>query len=80
MLSTLLSIFMAALIAFALIGLLSDQQAKHNNKLTPGLNLLPGDISWQNESGNVRVYFPVVSSLVLSIIVSLGMWLFGRFF
>ena len=36
---------------------------------------LPGDISVG--SGNVRVYFPVVSCILLSVILSLAMWVLG---
>lgn len=35
------------------------------------LTLLPGDVSYQNKSGNVRVYFPVTTSIVLSIVLTL---------
>jgi hypothetical protein len=74
MFSTLITIFVASLIALVLIGLLSDKQATTNKNITPGLNLLPGDIAWKNQSGNVRVYFPVTSSIVLSIVVSLVLY------
>jgi hypothetical protein len=46
----------------------------------PGLNRLgrlPGDIAYENE--NVKFYFPLVTSLLLSAILSLLVWLFkGR--
>jgi drug/metabolite transporter (DMT)-like permease len=38
-----------------------------------GFRGLPGDIRY--ETDNVRVYFPVVTCLVLSVLLSLGMWL-----
>jgi Protein of unknown function (DUF2905) len=77
MFSTLMTLFIAALIGLALIGYLSDRQAQSGNtNLTPGLTLLPGDIKWQNESGNVKVYFPITTSIVLSVVLSLAMWLF----
>lgn len=41
-----------------------------------GLGRLPGDIVV--ERGNVRLYFPLASSLVLSLVVSLLFWLFNR--
>lgn len=45
-----------------------------------GFRGLPGDIRW--ESGNVRVYVPIVSaiviSLVLTIILNLVLWLMRR--
>lgn len=38
-----------------------------------GFRGLPGDISYQGQ--NVRIYFPIVSCIVLSIVLTLGMWL-----
>jgi ABC-type glycerol-3-phosphate transport system permease component len=77
MLTFLLTLFIAVLVAFAILGMLSDHQAKSGQaNLTPGLQLLPGDFKWENESGNVKVYFPFASSIVLSVIVSLIFWLF----
>jgi hypothetical protein len=39
------------------------------------LGRLPGDISVGN--GNVRFYFPIVTSLLLSVVLSLLLWLFS---
>lgn len=41
-----------------------------------GLGRLPGDIVWQR--GNTRVYFPVVTSIVLSVVLSLIVYLISR--
>ena len=38
------------------------------------LGKLPGDIAY--EKGPVRVYFPVMTSLLVSLILSLLMWIF----
>lgn len=38
-----------------------------------GFRGLPGDISY--EGSNVRVYFPIVSCIVLSLVLTLGMWI-----
>lgn len=37
---------------------------------------LPGDIYFSK--GNVRVYFPVVTCLLLSVLLTLLLWLFRR--
>jgi hypothetical protein len=37
---------------------------------------LPGD--FRIERGNFRFYFPLATSILLSIAVSLALWLFGR--
>jgi hypothetical protein len=41
-----------------------------------GLGRLPGDIRVETESGGF--YFPIVTSLVISIVVSLLLWFFRR--
>jgi len=41
-----------------------------------GLGRLPGDIVI--ERGNTSFYFPVVTCLLISVALSLVMWLFGR--
>jgi hypothetical protein len=42
----------------------------------PGLGRLPGDIHIQR--GNWSFYFPLATSLVLSVVLSLLFYLFGR--
>jgi len=37
-----------------------------------GFHGLPGDVSYQGR--NVRIYFPIVSCIVLSVLLTLGMW------
>jgi hypothetical protein len=41
-----------------------------------GLGRLPGDIVV--ERGELRLYFPIITCLVVSVVVSLILWLFGR--
>jgi hypothetical protein len=41
-----------------------------------GLGRLPGDIAI--ERGNYRFYFPIVTSLVISVVLTLLFWLFRR--
>lgn len=41
-----------------------------------GFRGLPGDI--QYESDNVRIYFPVVTMLALSVVLSLVLWIIQR--
>lgn len=47
------------------------------SKVTGGRGaLLPGDIAvkW----GNLRIYFPIMTCILISIILTLILWLFGR--
>lgn len=41
-----------------------------------GLGRLPGDIMFQR--GNVTFFFPLATSILLSVALSLIMWLFNR--
>lgn len=41
-----------------------------------GLGRLPGDIVVERD--NVRFYFPIVTSIVISVILSLVLWLLNR--
>jgi hypothetical protein len=40
------------------------------------LKLLSGDISYESPSGNFRFYFPITTSLVISAVLTLVLWLF----
>ena len=69
---TFLKIFIVTILALAVIGWLADRRAAaQRSDVTPGLSLLPGDIKYESPNGNVRVYFPVVTSIVLSIVLTL---------
>ena len=69
---TFIKIFVVVVLALALIGWLADRRAAANRPdVTPGLSFLPGDIKYESPSGNVRVYFPIVTSIVLSVVLTL---------
>lgn len=38
-----------------------------------GFRGMPGDINYEGQ--NVRFYFPIVTSIVLSVLLTLGIWL-----
>ncbi len=38
-----------------------------------GFRGMPGDIAYQGE--HVRIYFPIVTSIVASILLTVGLWL-----
>lgn len=40
-----------------------------------GYRGLPGDISYESPSGSFRFYFPIVTCLLLSVLLTLAMWL-----
>jgi len=75
---TFLKIFIVMVLALAFIGWLADRRAAANKPgVTPGLSFLPGDIKYESSNGNVRVYFPIVTSIILSVMLTLILRLFG---
>jgi hypothetical protein len=40
---------------------------------------LPGDLHGRSRSGNAQVYFPLATSIVLSVLLSLILWLLRSF-
>lgn len=42
------------------------------------LGRLPGDISWTNRTGSVRIYFPLMTMLLLSLLLTLILWLLRK--
>ena len=43
----------------------------------PVYALLPGDIKYESPSGNFRFYFPVTTSIILSVVLTLLLRLFS---
>jgi Protein of unknown function (DUF2905) len=37
----------------------------------PGESFLPGDIKYESPNGNVRIYFPIVTAIILSVLFTL---------
>lgn len=42
----------------------------------PGIGKLPGDIMYEGK--RVRFYFPITTCIVISLIITLILWLIGR--
>jgi Protein of unknown function (DUF2905) len=69
---TFLKILIVMVLVLAFIGWLADRRAAAGRSdVTPGLSLLPGDIKYESPSGNVRIYFPIVTSIILSVVLTL---------
>ena len=45
--------------------------------VTPGLSLLPCDIKYESPNGNVRIHFPIVTSIALSVVLTLILRIFS---
>lgn len=76
--STFIAVFIGVVLGLALIGWFLDRRADaRRSNVTPGLSLLPGDIKYESPDGNVRIYFPIVTSIVVSIVVTLMLRIFS---
>ena len=59
--------------ALGAIAYLSEMRSGSDARKDAALQLLPGDIKYESPSGNFRFYFPVTTSIVLSIVLTLVM-------
>jgi len=48
----------------------------HFGPAVPGLGRLPGDI--RIERSGVRLYLPITTSILISVVLSVALWLFSR--
>ena len=48
-------------------------------RLNIPLGRLPGDISWRSKGGNTSFYFPVVTCVVISVLLTLVFWIINAF-
>ncbi len=75
------SLILTALVILLTLGALAyladKQHAGGSDDEKPVYALLPGDIKYESPNGNFRFYFPVTTSIVLSIVLTLVLWLFS---
>lgn len=72
--TTILITALVLAVTLALIAFLAERrQSGGDVRQSKPLQLLPGDIKYESPSGNVRVYFPITTSIVLSIVLALVM-------
>jgi DUF2905 family protein len=62
------------MLALGLVSYLSSQRPNGSNDRASALSLLPGDIKYESPSGNFRFYFPITTSIVVSIILTLVLY------
>lgn len=66
------------LLGLGLIGNISQWRAdQRGEQQSPALTLLPGDIKYESKGGNFKFYFPITTSILLSLILTLAMRLFS---
>jgi Protein of unknown function (DUF2905) len=64
------------MLTLGLVSYISGKRVDDPPSGAPMLSLLPGDIKYESPSGNFRFYFPITTSIVISIVLTLVLWLF----
>jgi DUF2905 family protein len=62
------------MLALGLVSYVSGRRSNGTNQHASALTLLPGDIKYESPSGNFRFYFPITTSIVVSIILTLVLY------
>lgn len=66
------------ILTLGVIGYVADQRSRKDMRLKgAALQLLPGDIKYESPSGNFKFFFPITTSIVLSLVVSILVRLFS---
>jgi hypothetical protein len=62
------------MLALGLVSYVSSKRANRASDEASALSLLPGDIKYESPSGRFRFYFPITTSIVISIILTLVLY------
>lgn len=78
MLAAFLGTALVIVLTLGAIAYVQETRARaKDDQAPPVYSLLPGDIKYESPSGNFRFYFPITTSIVLSIVLTLLMRLFS---
>jgi hypothetical protein len=71
-----ITFLLTTLIIMLALGLVSYVSSKRSNSdQTSAVSLLPGDIKYESPGGGFTFYFPIATSIVVSIILTLVLYL-----
>ena len=62
------------MLALGAVSYMSSKWSNHRHDQTPALSLLPGDIKYESPGGRFIFYFPITTSIVVSIILTLVLY------
>ena len=72
---TFLAVLIVVMLTLGVLSYLKGQHADQGREQANMYSLLPGDIKYESPSGNFRFYFPITTSIVISLVLSLVLWL-----
>ena len=58
------------MLVLGLVSFLSSKRSGQGSDQASALSLLPGDIKYESPGGKFRFYFPITTSIVISIILT----------
>ena len=64
----------AIMLALGLVSYVSSKWADHRSEESSALSLLPGDIQYESPSGKFVFYFPIMTSIIISVILTLVLY------
>ena len=70
-----ITFLITTLIIMLALGLVFYVSSKRSNERTSALSLLPGDIKYESPGGGFTLYFPITTSIVVSIVLTLVLYL-----
>ena len=72
--TTFLLTIVIIMLALGLVSYVSSKRSGHTSEQGTALSLLPVDIKYESPSGNFIFYFPITTSIVISIILTLVLY------
>jgi hypothetical protein len=75
--TTFLVTIIIIMMALGLVSYVSSKRSVHSSEEGSALSLLPGDIKYESPSGKFIFYFPITTSIVISIILTLVLYFFA---
>jgi hypothetical protein len=63
------------MLALGLVSYVSSKRSNVSTDQTSALSLLPGDIKYESPGGGVTFYFPITTSIVVSVILTVVLYL-----
>ena len=64
----------AIMLALGLVSYVSSKWADHRSEESSALSLLRGDIKYESPSGKFVFYFPIMTSIIISVILTLVLY------
>ena len=64
------------MLALGLVSYISSKRVDRRSEELSALSLLPGDIKYESPSGKFVFYFPIMTSIVISVILTLVLYFF----